>query len=76
MRRDSSCCLLPHSLLRSLRTCPARAGADVVIGTAGRLAPEKNMALLVHAYALMRLRVLQEPNPIRSRLLLVRLLIP
>ncbi len=26
----------------------------MVFGTAGRLAPEKNMALLIHGYALMR----------------------
>ncbi len=34
--------------------CLARGGADVIFGTAGRLAPEKNMALLIHGYALMR----------------------
>jgi hypothetical protein len=34
--------------------CLAQGGADVVFGTAGRLAPEKNMALLIHGYALMR----------------------
>jgi glycosyltransferase involved in cell wall biosynthesis len=61
------------------RCSAIRGEVDIVIGTAGRLAPEKNMGLLVHAYAMLRKRLQEDSDSQagsttmpRTRLLLVR----
>lgn len=46
-----------------------RAGVDVVIGTAGRLAPEKNQGILIQAFAMAYERLLEAG--IRSRLAII-----
>ena len=59
-----------HSESSDSVLCAIRSGVDVVVGTAGRMAPEKNMGVLIHGYAIARRQWLAAG--VKTRLVIVR----